>query len=289
MTRIPSIIATLATGPALKDLELLLASLSIFNANPPIVYLFCDSNVADSLSAIRYSGPLVHKVCLDRYAKRSRIEMEMTPGRQFKNMWFDFMTEKINLLRWVFEHVPEAEKAGVMFCDADICFTGPLPEIPDGIKLALSPHYIRDGDEAKYGHYNGGYLWMLEASSAEIWWKACPGARFYEQSALEDLAAKVKEENGFDTVYEFPITENYGWWRLWQGPDKPDVRMKQWDYTRQLGITVGGKRLGSVHTHFHEKHDGATMTFNGFVLGWLRILEGSNPAAKRLLAAIRKI
>jgi hypothetical protein len=26
-------------------------------------------------------------------------------------MWFDFMTEKINLLRWVFEHVPEAEKA----------------------------------------------------------------------------------------------------------------------------------------------------------------------------------
>lgn len=289
MTRIPSIIATLATGPALKDLELLLASLSIFNANPPTVYLFCDSNIADALSAIRYSGSLIHKVCLDHYAKRSRLEMEMTPGRQFKNMWFDFMTEKINLLRWVFEHVPEVEQTGVMFCDADICFTGPLPEIPDGARLALSPHYIRERDEAKYGHYNGGYLWMLEARSAEIWWNACPGARFYEQSALEDLASKVKEENGSDAVYEFPMTENYGWWRMWQGPDRPDVRLKEWDYTRRLGITVAGKRLGSVHTHFQEKNDPATTTFNGYVLGYLRILEGSNPEAKRLLAAILKI
>ena len=289
MTRIPSIIATLATGPALKDLELFLASLSIFNANPPTVYLFCDSSISDALSAIRYSGPLVHRVCLDHYAKRSRLEMEMTPGRQFKNMWFDFMTEKINLLRWVFESVPGVEKAGVMFCDADICFTGPLPEIPDGVRLALSPHYIRDRDEAKYGHYNGGYLWMLDVRSAEIWWNACPGARFYEQSALEDLASKVKEENGSDAVYEFPMTENYGWWRMWQGPDRPDVRLKEWDYTRKLGITVAGKRLGSVHTHFQEKNDPATTTFNGYVLGYLRILEGSNPEAKRLLAAIRKI
>jgi hypothetical protein len=282
MSFTPSVIATLATGPAIEDLRILLKTLGIFNTNPPTVYLFCDSKIADSLSTIDYAGPLIHKVCLDPYSNRSRRDMELEPGKQFKNLWFDFMVEKIRLLRWVFE----AGVKDVMFCDADICFTGPLPEIPIGCTLALSPHEIRHTDELKYGRYNGGYLWVGDVGHVEAWWKACAAARFYEQSALEDVTNNVPDAE----LYEFPITENYGWWRLWQGVDKPEIRMEAWGISRTKGgsgITVAGKRLGSVHTHFHEKYDGATMAFNSFVVGFLKKLAPVHPPAKRLLAAIQ--
>ena len=284
----PSIIATLATGPAIQDLRIFLASLEIFNVNPPTVYVYCDTDSADAIAGMTYKGVLHHKVCLDRYAKLSRSDMEGAKGVKFKNLWFDFMTEKINLLRWVFSKDPEAKNKGVMFCDADICFFGPLPEIPVGARVALSPHDIRPEDERKYGRYNGGYLWISEAQYADIWWNACADARFYEQSALEDLAANVKEHPAW--LYEFPVTENYGWWRLWQGSKSAEVLMSEWGMNRNKGgsgITIRGARLGSIHTHMHEKKDGATMVFNGFVVGYLRKLADRHIPAKRLMAALK--
>jgi len=275
----PSVIATLATGPAIKDFQVLLTSLEIFNENPPTVYLFCDSTIEDAKPTLNYKGTLIHKNCLDAYSRKSRIEMEHTPGKHFKNQWFDFMTEKINLLRWVFS---TTHTNGVLFCDADICFLGPLPSIPDGEKLALSPHGIRDTDAKKYGFYNGGFVWMREVALADAWWAACKDSRFYEQSALETLADSVKP-------YEFPRTENYGWWRLWQGVETPDVLLKEWGMNRSKGgsgLTVGGQPLGSVHTHFFEKSDGATMSFNAIIIGFLRKLE-SHPPAKQLLRALK--
>ena len=258
---------------------MLLTSLEIFNENPPTVYLFCDSTIEDAKPTLNYKGTLKHKTCLDAYSRKSRLEMEHTPGKHFKNQWFDFMTEKINLLRWVFS---TNQENGVLFCDADICFLGPLPTIPDDARLALSPHGIRDADAKKYGFYNGGFVWMREAALADAWWDACGSSRFYEQSALETLADSVKP-------YEFPRTENYGWWRLWQGVETPDVLLKDWGMNRSKGgsgLTVGGQTLGSVHTHFFEKSDGATMSFNAIVIGFLRKLE-SHPPAKRLLGALK--
>lgn len=284
-----SVIATLATGPAIKDLRVFLQSLSIFNVNPPIVYLFCDSVIADLLHTFEYKGRLIHKVCLDSYTKLSRVEMERLPGSRFKSLWLDFMTEKIHLLRWVFATEPIAAKVGVMFCDADICFTSPLPVIPVGAVVALSPHDIRPEDELKYGRYNGGFLWMSSAHVADMWLSDCSGARFYEQSALEDVAKKLREENP-EFVYEFPTTENYGWWRLWQGVEKAETRMAAWGIHRKrggAGITLDGRCLGSVHTHFYETKDGAVMAFNTFVVKFLQKLAPYHPPAKRLLAALQ--
>jgi len=289
MSFTPSIIATLATGPAIKDLRLLLASLEIFNENPPTVYLYCDSEISDAIPALPYTGVLHHKITLDKYSKLTRPDMERMPGVKFKNLWFDFMTEKINLLRWVFSTDPVAKNAGVMFCDADICFFGALPSIPVGARVALSPHDILPEDERKYGRYNGGYLWISEAGYADIWWNACSGARFYEQSALEDLAANAKEGHPA-WLYEFPVTENYGWWRMWQGVKPAGELMYQWGVNRTKGgsgITINGVRLGSIHTHMHEKNDGATMVFNGFVVSFLRKLADRHAPAKRLLAALK--
>ena len=185
MSSTPSAIATLATSGAIKDLRLLLSSLAIFNANPPTVYLFCDKDVSEKVGGFKYPGRLVVREDLGAYAGLNRQQMEQIPGVHFKSQWFDFMAEKINLLRWALS----AGGGDVLFCDADICFLGPLPEIPSGKTLALSPHAIRERDAARFGYYNGGFLWISSAAHLDVWWSACATARFYEQSALEDVAA----------------------------------------------------------------------------------------------------
>lgn len=279
MSFTPSVVATLATSGAIKDLYLLLSSLAIFNANPPTVYLFCDSGVAKRVAEFKYPGRLVLREDLGAYADWNRQQMEQMPGVHFKSRWFDFMTEKINLLRWA---LSEEKGGGVLFCDADICFLGPLPEIPQGRTLALSPHAIRPRDTARFGHYNGGFLWLSSEKHLDDWWSACATARFYEQSALEDVGKAA----GTEALYEFPVTQNYGWWRLLQGTETADALQKKWSIQPGKGILVSGVLLGSVHTHFAETLDAATALFNELVIGWLKRLVYTHPPANRILAAI---
>jgi hypothetical protein len=282
-------IATLATGPALEDVLLLLKTLQIFNLNPPTVYLFCDSSVATGIKKANYKGTLHVKDVLNTYSLLDRRTMENTPGTQFKTLWMDFMTEKINLLRWALTD----SSSSVLLCDADICFTGPLPKIPEKAKVGLSPHMILDRDEKRFGIYNGGYAWFSDVLYADVWWNACATARYYEQSALEDLALYVVEHEGPEALYEFPKTENYGWWRLWQGVGSPSELLKEWSVNRgkakdASGICVNGVPLGSVHTHFFERTDVPTKQFNAMIIEWLTMLSHSHTPARRLLALVSK-
>jgi hypothetical protein len=281
----PTIVATLATSGAMDDLQTLLYSLAIFNPTPPKVYLYCDSATSNAIKGFKYPGIIVVMPCLDKYAGMNRREMENQFGERFSNKWFDFMTEKIELLEWVFrEESASTLKNGILFCDADICFFGPLPSIPANATLALSPHEIRLIDEQSFGRYNGGFLWMSDSVYPSLWKTHCEGSRFYEQSALEDLA---KEAN--DTLYEFPRTQNYGWWRLWQGKQSTEKIKMEWTMNRKKfpntsGILINGEPLGSVHTHFFEKNDKATIEYNQWVLEWLRRLGeiGGHAPAKKL-------
>jgi len=288
MSFTPSVIATLATSGAIKDLRLLLSSLEIFNANPPTVYLFCDSDVAEKVAGFKYPGRLLTRQDLGAYAGLNRQQMEQMPGIHFKSRWFDFMAEKINLLRWA---LSDSGGEGVLFCDADICFLGPLPNIPSGHTLALSPHAIRERDAARFGYYNGGFLWISSPTHLDVWWSACATARFYEQSALEDVAAAAAAAAAADP-YEFPDTQNYGWWRLLQGSESAEILKQKWSINRGkggAGILVSGTLLSSVHTHFGEMRDPATRMFNDFVLGWLKRLAPAHKPANRILAAISAI
>jgi len=280
-------IATLATGPALADLRVLLSTLELFNANPPTVYVFCDSFIATEVLKMKYGGTLYTKDALSAYSAFDRRTMEAMPGKHFKTLWMDFMTEKINLLRWAIV----AAQTSVLFCDADICFTGPLPNIPAEAKVGLSPHMIVDRDEKRFGKYNGGYAWFSGVEYADVWWNACATARYYEQSALEDVAAYVKEQGSPTALYEFPKTHNYGWWRLWQGEESSSKLLKEWTVNRpkakeSSGICVDGVVLASVHTHFFEATDIPTKQFNAMIMGWLKILSQSHPPARKLLAIL---
>ena len=280
-------IATLATGPALEDLRLLLRTLQLFNANPPTVYLFCDSAIENEMLWIDYMGKLNMKNVLNEYSAFDRRTMEAMPGKHFKTVWMDFMTEKINLLRWALTD----SKGGVLLCDADICFTGPLPTIPSEARVGLSPHMIVDRDEKRFGKYNGGYAWFSGVEYADVWWNACARARYYEQSALEDVAAEVVNRGGPTALYEFPKTHNYGWWRVWQGVKSSSELLKEWGVNRlkikeASGIYVDGLPLASIHTHFFDATDVPTKQFNAMIIGWLKILSQSHPPARKLLSIL---
>jgi hypothetical protein len=277
-------IATLATGPALEDLQVLMATLELFNVNPPTVYLYCDSIIAKEIAGIKYRGTLHVKDALSMYSAYDRRAMESMSGKHFKTLWMDFMTEKINLLRWAM-----GDSAGpVLLCDADICFMGPLPAIPVDAKVCLSPHGIVERDEKRFGKYNGGYACFSEMEYVDVWWNACANARYYEQSALEDVAQYALEKGGPDALYEFPQTHNYGWWRVWQGVKSATELLKEWGINRNKaseasGICINGVPLSSVHTHFFERVDAPTKQFNAMILAWLKMLSNAHPPARKLL------
>jgi hypothetical protein len=275
MSFTPSAIATLATGTAFEDLRILLASLEIFNEKPPTVYLYCDSPIANKVPSFKYSGEIVVKVALNEYLGLNRAKMETLPGKKYSSLFFDFMMEKLALLRWAF-----TEQPNVMFCDADICFLGPVPALPAGTTLALSQHMIRQRDEDRFGRYNGGFMWLSSTAQIDRWEAACADSRFFEQAALE----KVPVGENF---HSFPVTQNYGWWRLWQGSESPQNLLAKWTIgaaPRHAGILVSGAALGSVHTHFHEKRDDATRMFNEIVID--RLKKAGSDKARKLLAVL---
>jgi hypothetical protein len=255
-------IATLVNEFAITDLKVLLFTLQLWNASPPTVYIFSDKKSVPLIKIIPYSGKIIIKEgALNAYTGLNRRMMESRPGRTFKTLFADFTAEKTQLMSWALETEPE----GVLFCDADICHLAPLPELPDGTELALSPHMIRKSDTALYGIYNAGYLWFKNPELATKWRDLCKMSRFFEQACLEDLAVGVN-------LYEFPIQINYGWWRLWQGTQSIANLQSEWGIfrnTESSGITVQRQTLQSIHTHWSEKSDKATCEFNTWVLSQL--------------------
>jgi hypothetical protein len=123
MSFTPSHIATLATSSAIDDLRIFLKTLSFWNSPPPPVYLFCDATVAAAIPSFGYTGELVIKEALTQYTGLNRAQMESMPGIHYKNLFFDFVCEKLTLMEWVFS---TTDSSGVLFCDADICFLAPL-------------------------------------------------------------------------------------------------------------------------------------------------------------------
>ena len=271
MTNIKAI-ATLANQYAIIDLKVLLFTLDLWNSPAPTVYIFSDEVSAPLIRAIPYSGKVhIKSDALNAYTGLNRITMERRKGHQFATLFADFTAEKTGLMKWALETEPD----GVLFCDADICHLAPLPTIPDGTDLALSPHMIRKSDTDKYGVYNAGYLWFKNPQLAAKWHELCETSRFFEQGCLEDLAKDIN-------LHEFPVQVNYGWWRLWQGAQHPAILQEEWGIFREevnSGITVQKQPLQSIHTHWAEKSDRATYEFNTWVLARLSSIKTKKTVA----------
>jgi hypothetical protein len=280
MASTPQIVATLVTNQALYDFRIFVKTLTLWNPIPPTIYLFADKEVIDALPSLNYKGTIHSKEALTQYTGLTRATMERRLGKHGASLFFDFTLEKIDLIEWAFgQGAPN-----VFFFDADICFLAPLPEPPpEPYKVALSQHQIRDGDEARFGKYNAGFMWFGAPETCTAWREACKTSRFFEQAALECFDGAEWSS----ALYQFPIQHNYGWWRLWQGKRNARELKETWSVHRIHGITVEGKQLCSIHTHWQDTGDIAINEFNKYVLDYLKKLSAYLPAMKKLVHILR--
>jgi hypothetical protein len=290
----PAALATMATKAALEDLKVFFASLQLWNAaSLPTVFVYCDRTVYEWLKQVKYGATIYKKPFLEPYTAYDRRQMEAQPSRKgLPNLFYDFTQEKCTLMAWAqtevvcseaMQEVPHREeKQGVLFCDADITWLGPVPRIPATAKLALSQHMIRKHDEAKFGTYNAGFLWMNDLDLPRMWQEACESSRFFEQAALETLAEKTDPT----AVHFFGPEHNYGWWRLYQAPVPVETQKAEWSIKRDpnqahSGLCVAGQPLSCVHTHW-KTTDFVTAEFNSWVKQRLNLLKSQSPVKKLL-------
>jgi len=242
----PSAIALLVNENAQDDFRIFLATLEHWNTNLPTLYIYTTSTFPE----IVYKGTVVVSTCLDIYADLSRKKMESMPSQQgLSNFFHDFTVEKCSLMEWAIN----THGDGVLFCDADICWMGPLPSLPKGTVLALSPHYIRPEDEEKFGTFNAGFLYIKTQAIVEKWLVESLVSSFFEQMSLNELAKAFP-------YYTFGHHINYGWWRMFQAPVSSEQRKADW-----IGLNIKGKPLVCIHTHW-KTNDKMTATFNTWVL-----------------------
>lgn len=280
------IITSIVTGEsALLELKLQLFTMELWHTDSlPTYYIFTDDETEILIKQIKYGG-VIHTNCkLNAYNGLKRSFMENRKGIRFPTLWSDLMAEKINCIRWAFESEGKS-CPGVFFMDSDITLLAPMPEIPEGTDVALSPHYIKKADTNRFGYYNGGFGWLSRPELCTVWDDATMTSRFFEQAALEEVAKKAKK------LYEFPIQVNFGWWRMYQADDISYGDMqKRFGYHRQSGIsglTFDKLPLYSIHTHFSKVKDPYNNMFNRFILEKLLILK-SHPPANELYQYIQK-
>ena len=256
----PSIGLIVTGNEALADLKVFVGSLELWHPNTKL-YIYTDSKTY--INSIKTKCTMNVKIALDSYSGLNRQQMEQIKGKIYSSLWTDFMYEKANVIQWIFDSEPDNK--GVWFMDADITHLAPLPSIPTGTTLALSPHYIKPADEERFGKYNGGYIWFGNPTILDSWRTAGFTSHFFEQAALEQLVP-------LNTVYEFPIQVNYGWWRMFQSPLPPQEhahKFKLFRPDKSIGIRYDNMPLQSIHTHWHELDNSATGMFNRWFLQFL--------------------
>jgi hypothetical protein len=274
-------IGLIVTGAnTIKDFTIFTQTLQLWNPDA-VLYVATDSATLPVIRALKTRLTINTRVTLDAYSGLDRAAMEARAGTVYKMLWTDFMYEKAAVLEWVLE---SAAGAGAWFMDADIAHCAPLPVVPDWATVALSPHYICDRDASRFGKYNGGFLWMRDASLVAVWRAAGHVARFYEQSALEDVASAAASG-----LYEFPPHVNFGWWRMFQGTESPSTIQSKFSIFRTgaegIGVRYDGAPLQSIHTHFYE-HVGITGSFNTWITSYVARLSRAHPPASQWLRAI---
>lgn len=278
-------IGLIVTGKdAIHDFKIFVKTLNLWESNVNL-YIYTDSLSETEILKIKNNNTNINfniKQALNSYAGKNRIIMENITGKHYNSLWTDFMYEKANVVEWMLLENPTS---GVWFLDADISFLASLPIIPTTATLALSPHYIRLGDCAKFGYYNGGFLWFKDSSLLAAWREHGITSTFYEQKSLENIAKLAG-----DKLYEFPPSVNFGWWRMYQGVKSIQEIQSEFSFNRSTtvncsGIYYKGEPLQSVHTHWYPNNDMLTNMFND----WLKAYANKFKSHKLLGNYIRTI
>ncbi len=287
----PAAVCTIATKPALDDLRLWLFSLAIWNADllnagKLQVFILADSHVCNELRGFTTAThPWLHVLNgLDMYSAYNRQQMASMPATEpilakaSRPLWDQFQLEKATVMKVALD----AGCPNVLFTDSDILHLAPLRRIPvNSYDAILAPHYIREGDCAKWGYFNGGWLWISKADVLTTWRHATCVSRFHEQAALEQLTLVHK-----CTV--LPMTEDFGWWRLFQGVAPPTELLSHFAAIDGY-VCFQMNPITSVHTHLIHSTDMATTQFNQVIMKYIGEATATNPRMAALAGFIDRL
>tara|TARA_Y100000590_G_scaffold271259_1_gene304550 strand:+ start:1201 stop:2040 length:840 start_codon:yes stop_codon:yes gene_type:complete len=253
----PSAICTLSTYGSIKDLKIFIYSLRLYEPTIPI-HILCDTKTKENMDYFKKDTYLFFYPLLDTYANKNRQEMEQL------GIWTEFMLKKCDIIDIVLK---KKNVKDVLFTDADICFLNELPIIhKNKYVVGASPHFIKKVDTDKYGYYNGGFLWVGDSTITTKWRTYTKTSRFFEQASIEDIMKEYQPHS-----FEFPIQNNFGWWRLFQC-ECPQDRVKQFTVCIYSGeVYYQNKPLRSIHTHLTENTDMNMPYFNSILC---QLLEG---------------
>ncbi|CBZ24225.1 conserved hypothetical protein [Leishmania mexicana MHOM/GT/2001/U1103] len=302
-TKLINAVCTMATRECVAELALFHRALRTLHPTLPL-YLGCSSEVRDAaeaptdatsqLRALHDDAHVRWVVCLDQYGPViSRAEMERQRGVWYPARHTDFMMEKANLMELALM-TAEGSTPTVAFLDCDITLLRELPCIPAAAAVALSPHWIRESDEAVFGALNGGYV---VASTPEVLWewrRATQTSRYFDQASLEHVAA-VFERRG--QLHRLPPQHNYGFWRLLQprcGSVAEEAKRFSIAHAPSPGtgqqpgamaVHYDGAPLCSLHSHFLMPNPPPDVRlFNAVLRRWLGRCAASNPVCAAALA-----
>jgi len=267
---------TIATKSCQKDLELLLYSHSLIYPEVKI-YVLCDSWIYKNLAKSNSGTSKQNQVfvnSLDSYGDCNRKQLES------ENKWLDFMLEKCTII----DHALKFHK-NTVFIDSDIVILNKIP-INSTKQLGLCPHFIKPENEAQFGKYNAGLLFisknLTSSNSFTQWWKSTTkkNPKFFEQYALNYAPKQF-------STFEFGHETDYGWWRMFESSETPKDRMSKWGVNpNESEITVNKKPLNTVHTHFFAENTNAYQdNFNNF----LKNIFKYTPTTKLILDKINSL
>ena len=254
-------VTTLVTKNLINDFLVLQKSLELTNPDTKILVL-CEQESADIIERINNPNIIIFNELKDLNYAEIKVR-----GKAF----LDLVLTKCDIIRHGLKQFGET-----LFVDSDIVFLNEYDE--DNSKdLLLSQHHIFPHDEAKYGKYNVGYLYVNNDTFPE-WLKetTLTRSKFFEQEGL------IHAEQDFN-MDKFSMNHNFGWWRLFQCTEREERRKKF-----GIGNTIfyDKKPLVSVHTHILND-DPSYKGFNDMILKLLQL--SKNTKHQDLLRYILRI
>jgi hypothetical protein len=250
----PASFCALATNSCWNELYGLLLSLSLFHPNTN-VYCMVDTPTKQKIDNLntKSNKPLKLNITwvigVDEYTNYNRARMEK------ENVFTKFLMKKCEIMNIALD-----KETDTLFLDSDMIILDEINDIDDTAEIGVSPHFIRQRDCNKFGHYNAGMLWTKHKYVVNDWIKFSKTSRYFEQAAIEDLVIKYK-------WFDFDKNYNFSWWRVFQSDENGNDIIANVKFNpTENKIMFNSKPLKLIHTHFACKDDNSIIQFNSFMI-----------------------
>lgn len=251
ISKTPASFCTICTVPCAFELCGMLLSLSVFHPNAR-TYILCDSKTREHIHNLTPQPRLdiVWIIDLDKYTDMSRADMEKG------GLWLDFQSSKATVVEYALTH----GSPDTMFLDSDIVVTDIIDGIDDSKQLGVSPQFIAQPHVDKTGFFNGGVLWTNTVDVARDWVAFNQTSRYFDQAAVEDLAAKYDN-------FHFDDNYNLQCWRMYLSTASAGQIAARIKSIPRDKIYYNDKPLKFIHTHFL---DSRFVAFNNLLIDHMK-------------------